>query len=81
MGSQIRRLGKRVGKTARIGSRVLQKGLRIGSRLGHIGAVAAAASGHPEVAAALTAGSVGAEHAHAALHDAHRAVKSELEKK
>ena len=78
---QIRRLGKRVGKTARIGSRVLQKGLRIGSRLGHIGAVAAAVSGHPEISAALTAGSVGAEHAHAALHDAHSAVKSELEKK
>ena len=77
----IRRLGKRLGKAARVGSRGLQKGLRLGSRVAAIGAAGATAAGRPDIAVPLAAASEGAGLAHAVLRDTHHAVKSELEKK
>lgn len=75
-----RQLGKRIATAAKIGSKTGSRLLSIGSKAGNIAAGVATSMGNAPLAAGLqsaaTASGIGAD----ALHNVHKAVKSELEK-
>ena len=77
----IHHLGKRIGKTLKVGSRMGQRALRIGGRIASVGSEVAEESGRPGLAAELGAVSKTAHLGAHALQASHHAARSELEKK
>lgn len=78
--AQFRKLGKRIAKASKVGSRVAQRTLKIGKRVAHGASAAAVLAGRPDVAMALGAAGEGMGEASKIIGHTHNAIKSDLEK-
>ena len=76
----FQKLGKRIAKASKVGSRVAQRSLKIGKRVANGASAAAALAGRPDVAMALGAAGEGMGAASKIIHNTHNAIKSDLEK-
>jgi hypothetical protein len=77
---QFHKIGKRIAKASKVGSRVAQRSLKIGRRVAQGGSAAAALAGRPDVAMALGAAGEGMGAASKIIHHTHNQIKSDLEK-
>jgi len=78
--AQFRKLGKRIAKASKVGSRVAQRSLKIGKRISGGASAAAVLAGRPDLAAGLSAASEGMGAASHIIGHTHKAIKSDLEK-
>ena len=76
----IHKLGHRVAKASKIGSRVAQRSLKIGKRIAGGASAVAALSGRPDVAMALGAAGEAMGAGSQIIGHTHNAIKSDLEK-
>ena len=80
MPPSLRKIGHRIAKTPKIGSRVAQRSLKIGKRVAGEGAAAATLAGRPALAIGLAAASDGMGTASRIIGRTHKQIKSDLEK-
>ena len=80
MAQSIHKLGHRISKAAKLGSRVSQRALKIGKRVAGGAASAAVLAGRPDLAVGLTAASEGMGAASHIIGHTHKAIQSDLEK-
>ena len=76
----LHRIGQRISKASKVGSRVAQRSLKIGKRVAGGAAAVAALSGRPDVAMALGAAGEAMGAGSNIIHNTHNAIKSDLEK-
>ena len=79
MPQSIHKVGRRVAKAPKLGSRVSQRSLKIGKRIAGGGAAAATLAGRPDIAIGLSAASEGMGAASRIIGKTHRQIKSDLE--
>ena len=80
MPPSLRKIGHRIAKAPKIGSRVAQRSLKIGKRVAGEGAAAATLAGRPALAIGLAAASDGMGTASHIIGRTHKQIKSDLEK-
>ena len=77
---QFHKIGKRIAKASKVGSRVAQRSLKIGKRVANGASAAAALAGRPDVTISLGAAGESMGAALKIIHNTHSAIKSDLEK-
>ena len=80
MAQSVHKLGERISKAAKVGSRASQRALKIGKRVAGGASAVAALSGRPDVAMALGAAGEAMGAGSQIIHHTHNAIKSDLEK-
>ena len=81
MPQSLHKIGHRIAKAPKIGSRVAQRSLKIGERVAGGGAAAGTLAGRPDIAIGLAAASEGMGTAIHIIGRTHKQIKNDLKKK